>query len=488
MKVTSFGSCRQYSLGNNFQLTSIQEELTYPHYSKEIIQAIEYCKNIHTYSNDLTKFCFRTGILNKSPITKQQHIMKEFEETDIFVVEIASRIQYQWNGLYVHHILSEPQYGFSDIPSIKISDLTDEEIEADILKIRDLLAPKPFIAVSYIYTRTTGKRYELVQLLKNICTKHNIPFIDPSASLSAYSPSIIYRPEPVLAHYTEEGNKLIANIYKDYINSVMKEYNKKTVIHVWTQNVMNMNKGNFWGFGDILRGTISLYKLSKKYDFELIIDFSLHPISQCLEAKKHKYSKLVQDNKSNIKFIVPENLEKHINNEFKLNNVIMFHTNGFIQDYNEPLTDDCKNFVKECLKLSPECNEYIEKYFGTISKPYTIQHFRNGDRSVHYGITSSNYSKQIDIYKKYYESTDIIFSDDKAFKKFLFSSLNAKILDTTPIHMGTSTNIDGIRDTLLEFIIASRAQKIKTWSTYCWVSGFMKTVSRVFDVELVEMS
>ena len=59
MKVTSFGSCRQYSLGNHFDLTHIQEELTYPHYSKEIIQAIEYCKGYQKYDNDLTKYCFR---------------------------------------------------------------------------------------------------------------------------------------------------------------------------------------------------------------------------------------------------------------------------------------------------------------------------------------------------------------------------------------------------------------------------------------------
>jgi len=46
MKLTILGSCRQDSLYSYFDVTNIKEKLTYPHYSKEIIQAIEFCKNI----------------------------------------------------------------------------------------------------------------------------------------------------------------------------------------------------------------------------------------------------------------------------------------------------------------------------------------------------------------------------------------------------------------------------------------------------------
>ena len=50
MKITIFGSCRQQALGKYYSTTSIQESLTYPHYTKEIIQAIEYCKGISKIS------------------------------------------------------------------------------------------------------------------------------------------------------------------------------------------------------------------------------------------------------------------------------------------------------------------------------------------------------------------------------------------------------------------------------------------------------
>jgi hypothetical protein len=167
--------------------------------------------------------CFRSGVLNKKPIQNHQHLIEQFNNTDIFLVEIASRLQYKWNGFYLHHILSEESYNFYDRENIEISDLTDNEIEEDLLKIRDLLSPKPFIVVSHFYTRESGKRYELVQLLRSLTTKHNIPFIDPMDFLSQYDPRIIFEIEPVLSHYTNFGHKLISQVYKDKIDQVMKD-------------------------------------------------------------------------------------------------------------------------------------------------------------------------------------------------------------------------------------------------------------------------
>ena len=41
MRITVLGSCRQHSLQNKYSLTSIQEELSYPHYTKEILEVIK---------------------------------------------------------------------------------------------------------------------------------------------------------------------------------------------------------------------------------------------------------------------------------------------------------------------------------------------------------------------------------------------------------------------------------------------------------------
>jgi hypothetical protein len=224
MKITIFGSCRQDSLYDHYKITNIKNNLTYPHYSKEVVQAIEFCKGISTISPTLTKSIFRSGILSRT-IMHPGHFTADFMSTDLFVIEIASRISYNYNGYYAHHILSEPQYGCPDISNIIVRDLTDGEIEEDILRIKGLLHPKPFIIVGHIYTRKTGKRYELVQLLKRLCSIHNIPFFDPVIETAGLLPEKLYHKEDTLAHYSHYGHSIIGKKYCDFISLVLGNKN-----------------------------------------------------------------------------------------------------------------------------------------------------------------------------------------------------------------------------------------------------------------------
>lgn len=218
--LTIFGSCRQESLKTNYIVTNIRDELTYSHYTKEIIQAIEFCKGISNVSRKNTKYCFRTGLLTDSEINYRQ-FLDSFSKTDIFIAEIASRISYEWEGLYMHHIATEDEYKFYDRKNINIRTLTDDEIEKDIIKIRDLLYPKPLVIVSHITTYKVGKRYDLVKLLETICKKLNIPFINPSECITPDNYDKIFVKEDILSHYTEYGHSIILNVYNNVINSLI---------------------------------------------------------------------------------------------------------------------------------------------------------------------------------------------------------------------------------------------------------------------------
>jgi hypothetical protein len=83
----------------------------------------------------------------------------------------------------MHHIATEDKYGFPHKEDIKIRDLTDEEIEEDLIQIRKEIYPKPLVVVSYFGTRSTGKRQELINLLENLTKKMDIPFYNPSVLL-----------------------------------------------------------------------------------------------------------------------------------------------------------------------------------------------------------------------------------------------------------------------------------------------------------------
>lgn len=224
MLVTTLGSCRQDSIKNYYNVSKIGEELTYPHYTKEVIQAIEFCKGISTIQPQDTITCFRSGFLSKKELNSND-FNNDYCNTDIFIIEIASRIVYKYNNNYTHHIVSEDSYGFHDRNNINIYTQTDNEIEEDLLKIRDLLYPKPFIIVSHIYTESTSSRYELVILLKRLTDKYNIPFMNPSELLKDYNKSEIYQNERPLHHFTPIGHELIRVKYNEKICEVLSNIN-----------------------------------------------------------------------------------------------------------------------------------------------------------------------------------------------------------------------------------------------------------------------
>jgi len=218
--ITILGSCRQHSLNKKYKISSIQEEISYPHYSKEILQVIKYLKYNNISSED-TKIVFRTPILNNCGIINHQKYFNEFINTDVFIIEIASKLYYKYNDYYVHHIAIDKQFNVSIKNEIKIGILTKDEIEQDIIEIKNELN-KPLIIISHLVTREKGERYILSEWLKEICEKHNIPFINPVKELLKNNVDMnnIFLNEKVLAHYNENGHNEILKIYEKYINEL----------------------------------------------------------------------------------------------------------------------------------------------------------------------------------------------------------------------------------------------------------------------------
>jgi hypothetical protein len=222
MIITILGSCRQKPLEKYFQTTNIQEGLTYPHYSKEVVQAIEFCKGISDIPVDLTKYIFRSGLIYKN-ILNSSSFLHEFNRTDLFVIEIASRLSYEYKDYYAHHIAyDDGQYKIEDVHNINKRELSDDEIENDIINIKKLLNSKKILIVPHIYTHKEGKRYNLVKLLESLCNKHGVPFLDVSYEIEKrhLDVSTIYESEPLLAHFTAHGKEIVSEIYREKINII----------------------------------------------------------------------------------------------------------------------------------------------------------------------------------------------------------------------------------------------------------------------------
>jgi hypothetical protein len=165
--------------------------------------------------------------------SEKYHGDKElFDKSDIFIVEICSRKNYKCNNFYLHHLCVDPRfsYYYNQTPAAiknncKKINQTDEEIEQDLLEIRDLLAPRKMIVVSHYNSKMNGEyipaRASLIDLLEAITKKHNIPFVNPTEVLKEYPQNTIMSDD--LGHYFEIGQVKVG----EYINEMIKGFLEK---------------------------------------------------------------------------------------------------------------------------------------------------------------------------------------------------------------------------------------------------------------------
>ena len=220
MKIINIGSCRQDSLINHFDTNDINKEISYPHYTKEILEVINYLK-FGNLSDEETLYMFRSPMLNKTPIINKELLKKNFEMGDIFVIEVTSKKTYEYNNKYLHHIAIDTASNEEVRNNIINRNQTKEEIENDIIEIKNILK-KPLVIVSHIITFQEGRRFELAEWLKEICFKYNITFINPVEELKKRNINLnnTFEIEDKIAHYTNYGHLEIGKIYYEIISKI----------------------------------------------------------------------------------------------------------------------------------------------------------------------------------------------------------------------------------------------------------------------------
>ena len=163
----------------------------------------------------------------------------------------------------------------------------------------------------------------------------------------------------------------------------------KTIIQVYTNSYINSGINEFHGIGDFIRSTLGMYNLSKIFHFNLIVDFSLHPINIFLEKNEHIYSNIIEENKNNIQLIIHEynilNFIQESNEE-----VLIFYGWFDLGVYNTPMTQESEIFMKNILIPNDIMKSYIEKKRREIPfNIYNIIHYRLGDDELVDKITTN---------------------------------------------------------------------------------------------------
>ena len=261
----------------------------------------------------------------------------------------------------------------------------------------------------------------------------------------------------------------------------------KTIINCWCQNAYDPRENGLCspGLGDMIMGSICLYQLCKKHNYNYIIDNHLHPISKCLKNNKTEYSDYLDTIKDNIPFFNHfTGVEDFIVNS--KNDIVVLYTNEF---FSEEITDDAKNFIKNILEPNDNIKNEINKLVNDLPLDYSIIHMRLGDEiffsdKIPDKIYYDNCEKYIDMVNSIINQNSIILSDSYYFKKYANEKLSIPYIDLKGGHIGCHNDEELIKNAFIEFYIATKSKKITSHTIYGWKSGFVTMAARCYNIPI----
>lgn len=264
-----------------------------------------------------------------------------------------------------------------------------------------------------------------------------------------------------------------------YVDSLKVYLSKnKTLIQVWTQNVINLNRtkeDNFWGLGDLLRGTIKMYQISKKYNYDFDICINKHPISKHL-VYESKYDNILLN--IDIMFIKPYEVESYI--ESQTDNLIYLLTNDFCDEnqIDDFIINKIKNIFRPNYNIQTDVDKYIKQY-----NPKRIIHMRIGDNFIK-NENNIDLTTYINYLKR--NKFDLLMTDSNILKQEA-KKYDLPVIDFEVGHIGYNNDELMVKNTLIEFLILTKAEEIYTYSNYHWISGFVYWASKIYNIKLTKI-
>ena len=260
------------------------------------------------------------------------------------------------------------------------------------------------------------------------------------------------------------------------------------------------------GFGDNLRGYISLLQICSKINYRqknnklkyrLFVDFSKSKIDKYINHK-----------------LPPELLKMSENTEIKLFNYWNGETKDeeiihFLQNTKENLirinsnnypdviiNDDIKNHFKNLFKFNSHFDYQMNEYLNFLPEKFHLYHYRFGDY-----ILNNFENPEDEFFNKFIKSFQesriknencLIISDSLKFKQKiydLYKNNEVFVFLTEPKHTGYN-NPDSEEDIniFIDFMLITKAQSISCYSIYPWISNFILWTSHIYNVPLINLN
>ena len=481
-RVSILGSCRQDSIYRYFKVSRIRDGLTYPHYTKEIIQTIKYCID-PDFAKDLPNWVFRNTIIG-AKIIEWKKINKDFRKTDIFVIEVASLLEYKYQGLYLHHEIYDGKRSVESLGNkkwpgkneVEVREQSLDELTSDLEEITRLLTSKRVIFVSHFRTKDIGKRAELSNAIISFCKSKSIPYFDPSDLLKFYEQKSIVEDEAVISHFTNFGHEIVGYRLQELINREFSKISGNASVLVQTYGLNRKDGAEYpSGFGDFLYGSLKVFMEANNFKKRPEIDFGSSIFSALLK------NKWVETKKEQLVYIF------HNSPDYLFQKYSLVFTN---KRSKFPLNNEQKDFIyRNCLEMHTELEVHLSERFRHLDLRrgnYDVAHIRVPDNfDVH---ESNEMYSQVEklLLEVNHTLTErlVLISNSNKIRRY-FAAKNYLVPDFEISH---SSHPDFTKkdasNTLFEFFLLARSNKIHSFSAFEWGSGFCESAAILFDVPI----
>ena len=231
------------------------------------------------------------------------------------------------------------------------------------------------------------------------------------------------------------------------------------------------------------------------YGLRFDIDYNNHPLCKFLYKEKNTIDE--QIDYLNVYYYHPDNGEK-TNQRFYNNFIKYLNYNKvetlYLLNNNLPIqniTEFQSNFIKSKFLPNEELTNAITEEMNKLniqSKKYAVIHIRTGDRFIVNGENLDNelIIKVTEILSKINLNDPIVlFSDCNKLKSYLkhkYPQLIININEITHIAREHNQSNNSIKNTLTDFFIMSKSNKIYAMSPYGHRTGFSEYCSKIFMI------
>lgn len=496
--VTVFGSCRQDSLSQFFRVTPIRDGLTYPHDTKEIIQAIEYCRS--TKGEHPPAILFRNEQLGK-PLIPRWLARVLFRRSDLVFVEVSSSLSYQWRQFSAHHELVDSSFSsLSNLPESARGDYeghvtqtrqSDAEILADLKKIAQLIGKDRLVLVSHFSTRRSRHRENLTKLLARFAVANDIAVINPSALLDNWEERELFVSEPVLSHYTDSGHEIIAGRYRDVAFSLLSS--RPPLIQVLDNTPEKVARWSSQGLGDVILGSGFLFQEARRTNREGFVDWTDYSLSEFFspgDRAIHPFGGVrtpvfggMGETSEEVRYLFHGTKSK----EFSRSRRVFTNMRP-----NLPMDNQTRDFLFRAgflpsTEVQKDIEDFFEKY-SLKSNGFTALHLRFGDELA-FSSGSVPSGSDAKLAKILHFTESVIAKTDPREPLALFTDSPqhiAHLVTKNHVLVSTKNTHSGLADsnfrssTVMEFFLLGKARRIINLSSYPWGSGFSLAASQLF--------